>query len=49
MDFKNKLASILEKDGFVNIFSSFLAIIIGLLLGLIILLVSNVYDAFQPL
>ncbi|AEM20927.1 ABC transporter permease [Brachyspira intermedia] len=46
MDFKNKLAGILEKEGFVNIFSSFLAIIIGLLLGLIILLISNVHDAF---
>lgn len=47
MDFKNKLADILEKEGFVNIFSSFLAIIIGLLLGLIILLISNVHDAFS--
>ncbi|TVL37104.1 ABC transporter permease [Brachyspira hyodysenteriae] len=46
MDFKKKLAGILEKEGFVNIFSSFLAIIIGLLLGLIILLISNVHDAF---
>lgn len=43
---KDKFASFLEKDGFVNVFSSFLAIIIGLLLGLIILLVSNVRDAF---
>lgn len=46
MDFKNKLADILEKEGFVNIFSSFLAVIIGLLLGLIILLISNIHDAF---
>ena len=46
MDFKDKLAGILEKEGFINIFSSFLAIIIGLLLGLIILLISNVHDAF---
>ena len=43
---KNKLSNILEKDGFINIFSSFLAIIIGLLLGLIILLISNAADAF---
>ncbi|WP_297277217.1 ABC transporter permease [uncultured Brachyspira sp.] len=46
MDFKNKLTGILEKEGFINIFSSFLAIVIGLLLGLIILLISNVHDAF---
>ncbi|MEI0580211.1 ABC transporter permease [Brachyspira pilosicoli] len=43
---KDKLANVLEKEGFVNIFSSFLAIIIGLLLGLIILLVSNAGEAF---
>lgn len=43
---KDKLANVLEKEGFINVFSSFLAIIIGLLLGLIILLVSNVGDAF---
>ena len=30
---KNQIINILEKDGFVKIFSSFLAIIIGLLLG----------------
>ncbi|WP_295158785.1 ABC transporter permease [uncultured Brachyspira sp.] len=45
MDLKNKLADILDKEGFISIFSSFLAIIIGLLLGLIILLISNIYDA----
>ena len=43
---KDKLANVLEKEGFVNIFSSFLAIIIGLLLGFIILLVSNAGEAF---
>lgn len=42
---KNRIINILEKDGFVKIFSSFLAIIIGLLLGLIILLISNFKDA----
>lgn len=42
---KNRIIHILEKDGFVKIFSSFLAIIIGLLLGLIILLISNYKDA----
>ena len=42
---KNQIINILEKDGFVKIFSSFLAIIIGLLLGLIILLISNPKDA----
>lgn len=46
MDFKNKLAVILGKEVFLNIFSSFMAVIIGLLLGLIILLISNVHDAF---
>ena len=42
---KNQIINILEKDGFIKIFSSFLAIIIGLLLGLIILLISNLKDA----
>lgn len=42
---KNQIINILEKDGFIKIFSSFLAIIIGLLLGLIILLISNPKDA----
>lgn len=43
---RKKLSYIFETENFINIFSSLTAIFVGLILGLIILLLSNAKDAF---
>ena len=46
---KKYISNILEKDSFINIFSSIIAIIIGLFIGFVILLISNYKDAIPAL